>query len=239
MEFIFVRHGEPVSVRTAGEPADPPLSERGSWQADRVSRWLAAEPVDARVTSNKTRAQQTVAPLAAQRALAPRVVADLDEIDRRAPIYAPIQHLAREFPDYWQKIVDQRWDEIGWDAPEVFRDRVLAAYEALVRERPGERVVVGCHGGVIGVVLSHVVGVATPFAFANLPFASISRVVVDANGRAQVRSISEVGHFDATRTRVVGPDGEGFAGRGWQDAARELGNGAPQRAHDGEDAHGD
>jgi len=226
MELIFVRHGEPQSVRTDGAPADPPLSPRGSWQAERVSHWLAAEAVDALVTSNKTRAKQTVEPLAEQSGLAPRVVADLDEIDRRSPIYAPIQVLAEQYPDYWKKITEQRWDEIGWDHPERFRDRVVAAYEGLVRERPGERVVVGCHGGVIGVVLSHVLGLATPFAFANLPFASISRVIVGADARAQVRSVSEVGHFDAARTRVVGPDGEGFAGRGYEHAARELGNGA-------------
>ncbi len=99
MELILIRHGEPLTVETDGEPADPALSERGLWQAGCVSDWLACEPIDCVITSSKLRAKQ-------------------------------------------------QW------------------------------------------------------AFASPPFASLSRVVVSADGRAQVLSMNEVGHFDATRRRV-------------------------------------
>jgi broad specificity phosphatase PhoE len=223
MELIFVRHGEPVAAQTDdGSPANPHLSERGVWQASRVCDWLACEPIDTVITSNKRRAQQTVEALAEGLNLTPNVVHDFDEIDRNCPVYAPFQMMSEHFPDYWQKILKQQWTEIGWDSPEVFRERVIAAYEGVVASRPGERVVIGCHGGVIGAVLAHVIGVESMFTFANVPFASITRLRVQPEGGATVGSMCEVAHFDATRSRIVGPDGEGFSGTGFTEGLKKI-----------------
>jgi probable phosphoglycerate mutase len=221
MELILIRHGEPVTVQTDGEPADPELSERGFWQAERVSHWLACEPIDCVITSSKTRAKQTVAPLAEHLDIEPLEIPDLDEIDRRSTVYAPFQIMPERFPDYWKAIQEQRWSDIGWDSLETFRERVIGAWEHILEQRPGARVAIGCHGGVIGVLAAHVTGVPQQWAFANPPFASFSRVVIAADGRAQVQSLNEVGHFDATRRRVIGPDGEGFEGKGFMQALAE------------------
>ena len=99
--------------------------------------------------------------------------------------------------------------------------RVIGAWDRILEERPGQRVAIGCHGGVIGVLAAHVTGVPQQWAFANPPFASFSRVVIAADGRAQVLSLNEVGHFDATRRRVIGPDGEEFEGKGFMQALAE------------------
>ena len=223
MELIFVRHGEPVPVESQdGSPANPHLSARGEWQSERLCDWLACEPIDAVITSNKLRAQQTVAALADRHAIAPTVLPDLDEIDRKCPVYAPFQMMSEHFPEYWEKILQQRWEEIGWDTPEVFQERVLGAYRHIIDTRPGARVVVGCHGGVIGAILAHVIGVDSPFTFANVPFASISRLRIQPDGRGQLASLCEVGHFDAERARMIGPDGEGFEGRGFADGIEEI-----------------
>ena len=223
MELIFVRHGEPIPTQTEdGSAANPHLSERGVWQAERVCDWLGCEPIDTIITSNKRRAQQTVEALAERLELAPTIVHDFDEIDRHCPVYAPFQMMAEHFPDYWKKILEQRWSEIGWDTPEVFRARVIAAYEGVVASRPGERVVIGCHGGVIGAVLSHVLGLDNLFAFANVPFASITRLRIQPEGSASIGSMCEVGHFDASRTRLIGPDGEGFSGTGFVEGLQKI-----------------
>lgn len=221
MELILIRHGEPQTVETDGKPADPALTERGLWQAERVSHWLECEPIDCVVTSSKTRAKQTVAPLVDSLGIEPLEIADFDEIDRRSTVYAPFPIMAERFPDYWQAIQEQRWADIGWDSYEYFQQRVIAAWEGVLEQRPGQRVAIGCHGGVIGVLAAHITGVAEQWAFSNPPFASISRVAISADGRAQVLSINEVGHFDATRRRVVGPDGEGFEGKGFMQALAE------------------
>jgi broad specificity phosphatase PhoE len=211
MHVILIRHGEPCTVETAGEPADPGLTERGRWQAQRVSEWLACEPIDAIVTSSKTRAIETVEPLVGMRGLEPSVVADLDEIDRRSTVYAPFQVMAQRFPDYWQAIQEQRWADIGWDSFEEFERRVVAAWEGLIARPPGAHIAVGCHGGVIGVILAHITGITERWSFANPPFASCARIDIAEDGRAQVLSMNETGHFDAMRDHVVGTAGEGFA----------------------------
>ena len=210
MQAILIRHGEPRTVETAGEPADPGLTERGHWQAQRASQWLASEAIDAIVTSSKTRAKETAAPLVAALSIDPIAIADLDEIDRRSTVYAPFQIMEARFPDYWQAIQEQRWEDIGWDSFEYFQQRVVAAWEGLVADPPGDTVAVACHGGVIGVILAHVTGLTQPWSFANPPFASFCRIALGEDGRAQVMSMNETGHFDAMRERVIGPNGEGF-----------------------------
>lgn len=213
MHVILIRHGEPRTVETTGEPADPGLSERGRWQAQRVCEWLACEPIDAILTSSKTRAKETVAPLTGRLGIEPAVIADLDEIDRRSTVYAPFAVLAERFPDYWQAIQEQRWEDIGWDSFEDFERRVVCAWQEIVASSIGERIAIGCHGGVIGVILSHITGRTERWSFANAPFASCSRIAIDGDGRAQVASVNEVGHFDAMRKKAIGPDGEGFEDR--------------------------
>ena len=70
-----------------------------------------------------------------------------------------------------------------------------------------------CHGGVIGVLVSHLTGGTERWAFGNPPFASCSRITINEEGRSQVVSLNEIGHFDAMRKKAIGPDGEGFADR--------------------------
>ena len=212
MHVILVRHGRPESLVDAPGVADPGLDEVGRWQAERLTAWLACEDVDAVVTSPKARAIQTAAGLCDLKGLEPRVVADLDEIDRGARTYLPTELLPSEGGEYWEMISQKRYDEIGWDTPEAFRDRVVAAWDDLCRNPPGERVLVACHGGTIRTILADVVG--NPSAGFRLDYTSISRVEVTVPGGpngegpadpyCSVASTNETAHFDAERTTVVG-----------------------------------
>ncbi len=211
MHVILVRHGRPEHVVNSPAVADPGLDEIGRWQADRLTSWLACESIDAVVTSPKARAIQTVAGTCAGQGLTPQIVDDFDEIDRGAHTYLPTELLPTEGGTYWDLICEKRYEEIGWDTPEVFRDRVVAAWEHLCRNPPGERVLVACHGGTIRTILAHVVGNAG--AGFRLDYTSISRVDVtppsiDAHGAndpyCSVASTNETAHFDAERTTVVG-----------------------------------
>lgn len=210
MEIILARHGEPVVEERHDAPVNPQLSLRGQWQAQRLGDWLACEPIDWVITSSMRRAQQTALPLQGQLDLAPEVVKDFDEIDRRARVYAPFQVLKERFPAQWQAIQRQDWEFLGWDPPEQFNARVIAAWDELLARRPGERVFVACHGGVIGAITAHLLGTQMFQGLANPPFASCTRIRVESDGRVQLVSANEISHFDATRERHVGPDGEGF-----------------------------
>ncbi len=212
MHVILVRHGRPESVVDSPTVADPGLDEIGRWQAERLTDWLACEPIDAVVTSPKARAIQTAAGLCAASGLEPRVVPGLDEIDRGARTYLPTELLPTEGGAYWEMICEKRYDEIGWDTPEAFRDRVVAAWDDLCRNPPGEHVLVACHGGTIRTILADVVG--NPSAGFRLDYTSISRVEVtvpggpDGDGLADpycsVAGTNQTAHFDARRSEVVG-----------------------------------
>lgn len=210
VQLLLVRHAQPHrEVRSEGV-ADPGLSELGLWQAERLAQWLLHEPIDHVVVSPKRRAQLTAAPLLDQLGHEPQVDPDLDEIDRRSSIYLPTELLPTEGGQYWDDILAQRWDVIGWDPPEVFHGRVLAAWERLVATAPGERVAVFCHGGVINRIVAEVVGVGTERVNFNTPYASITRIRIDrVRERRTLVSLNEVGHFDADRSGLVGPMGDG------------------------------
>lgn len=203
MEILLVRHGEPVTVVSETGPVDPELTERGRWQAECLGAWLACEPIDYIVASSKRRAIETAAPLSKRLGLRAEIIPDLVEIDRNASIYAPPPLLKDRFPDYYAAIAAGEFEKIGWDSYEVFQERVNRAWRDLIDRPRGKRVVVACHGGTIGVILTSLLD-ATPFA-------SITRVRLGEDG-LKVRSLHEVAHFDGRRDRALGPEGEGFPG---------------------------
>lgn len=207
MQIILVRHGQPLREHNPdGRIADPGLSELGAEQARLVCGWLHHEGVDHVVTSPKRRAIETVAPLLDKTGLTHEVVRDLDEVDARSSTYIPTELLASEGGEYWQAILRGDYDALGWDRPEVFDARVDAAFADLLARRPGDTVVVACHGGVIRRIVTHVLGL-TGYPRIDVGYASLTRVRVDADGRTTLSSLNESAHFESTRERVVGAVG--------------------------------
>ena len=214
MELILLRHGEPETAESRDRPVDPALTDRGRWQAERVADWLACEAIDHVVTSSKRRAKQTAAPLVERLGLEPEVIADFDEVDRGARIYAPVQELQQRFPEYWKAIVSGDWESIGWDSPEAFHSRVTRAFDELLARRPGRRVVVACHAGTMLGIASHVLGLSDQRLLSVPPHAGFTRLALRERGECAVLSLNEAAHFDARRERVVGPTGDGFEAGG-------------------------
>ena len=209
MEILLVRHGEPVTMISESGPVDPHLTERGYWQADALGDWLSHEPIDYVVASSKRRAIETATPLAKRLGLDPEIIPDLAEIDRNSTVYAPPPVLAERFPEYFEAMKAGDFEKIGWDSYDVFQERVTRAWDDLIAKPRGERVVVACHGGTIGVILTHLLGVSSHALFDSTPFASITRLIV-IGSETRLRSLHDVSHFDGTRTHSHGPIGEGF-----------------------------
>ena len=198
-----------MTAESVSGPVDPELTERGTWQAECLGHWLSHEPIDHIVASSKRRAIDTIMPAASHLGLEPEIVPDLAEIDRNAKVYAPPPLMKERFPDYYEAMTRGEFEKIGWDSYEVFRERVTNAWQELLDRPRGERVAVACHGGTIGVILSHVLNIQTHSMLEATPFASITRVVVDAEA-VRVRTLHEISHFDGVRKNAVGPEGEGF-----------------------------
>jgi probable phosphoglycerate mutase len=187
MELILIRHGRPERSEAT---ADPHLNSLGHEQAARVARWLADEPVDAVWSSTMRRAVQTAEPFAAQAGHAIRQHAAIVEFDQAAGTYVPTEELKRENFALWQALATGGH---GVDM-NAFQARVVAGMEEIVAAHPGHRVAVFCHGGVINMWTTHVLGM-TPRIFFEADYTSINRFVCARSGQRSVVSLNERAHL--------------------------------------------
>ena len=165
-ELLLVRHGEQQYARgmTIRAGVNPPLSELGERQAAAVGERLANQAIDAVYASPLTRAFDTGNAIARHHGLEPIVDDDLQEVDLWGKLdqdKALGESLsADEMRSIFRESArSQRWDAyIYGNGAQAFRDRVLTTIEKIAVEHPGERVVVACHGGVIGTYISQLWG---------------------------------------------------------------------------------
>lgn len=199
MELVFVRHAEPVRIAPGGGvPADPALTPRGAEQAGRLAAWLAAERVDAVLSSPQRRARETAAPVARAHGLDVEVVEGLVEYDVQSDHYIPVEELKATRDPRWTAMLEGRWHEFGGDPPAVFRARVLRAVDGIVARHAGQTVVAVCHGGVVNVALGAVLGVE-PLLWFDPGYTSISRMAASRTGVRSVVTLNERAHLYAER----------------------------------------
>ncbi|MCU0310385.1 MAG: histidine phosphatase family protein [Acidimicrobiales bacterium] len=200
-ELFLVRHGQSAPYRP-GRPfplvdgqGDPPLSELGAWQAERVADRLAGETLHALYVTTLRRTVETAAPLAGRTRLTPRVEPDLREVHLGEWEGGLFRQMAAErHPVFVEMDRTQEWGAIpGAESSGALRARVRAALERLHARHPGERVVVVSHGGAIGAALAEATG-ARGLAFAGADNASISHVVL-LGDRWVLRRFNDTGHL--------------------------------------------
>jgi len=193
VELLLIRHALPLRVeREDGKPADPPLSEQGREQAERLARWLGDEKLHAIYSSPLARARETAAPLARAKGLSARIDPALVEMDHLSERYIPMEELKAMDRDAWLALVQGGlYAEV--DLP-AFRANVRRAVERIVADHGGERVAVVCHGGVINAWGGHVLGIEDPF-FVNVGYTSISRFLAAGSGERSVVSLNETAHL--------------------------------------------
>lgn len=194
MELILVRHGLPERVELARGRADPALSDTGWKQARQVGKWLSRETIEAVYTSPLRRAIETAQPLAESLGQRPVIHESVAEYDRDASHYIPMEELKREDYTAWKAFVDGGYGE-EVDMAE-FAMRVSTGLEEIIGANAGRRVAVFCHGGVVNVWTTKVLGMA-PSLFIDVAYGSISRFLCASTGERNVRSLNETGHLVA------------------------------------------
>jgi probable phosphoglycerate mutase len=200
-ELLLVRHGESAPYRQ-GEPfelvdghGDPPLAPQGRAQALAVADRLVGEHLHAIYVTTLQRTHETAAPLASRLGLTPVVEPELREVHlgeweggelrRRATLGDPTWVRMQETGD---------WGEIpGAESSTALTARCVAVVQRLHREHRYERLALFVHGGVIGAIVGHAVGVR-PFVFAGADNGSLHHVVVD-DGRWHVRCFNDTAHL--------------------------------------------
>ncbi|MFN8050440.1 MAG: histidine phosphatase family protein [Acidimicrobiales bacterium] len=201
---LLVRHGESAPAvpdrpfPLADGHGDPPLHPDGVLQAQAVGARLAAsESIAAIYVTTLQRTHQTAAPLAALVDLVPVVEPDLREVHLGEWEGGNLRVRAAAGDPLFAEVVErERWDVIpGAEPLESFDARLQAGLGRIVAAHPDETVVAVVHGGVIGQLLAHAVGISG-FAFVASDNASISELVVHGD-RQTVRRYNDTAHLEA------------------------------------------
>jgi broad specificity phosphatase PhoE len=207
VRIYLVRHGQSGNneARTVGGPSvfDPPLTAAGEEQARRVGERLARERVDAVYASPLQRAYNTGAAVAERLGLQVQVIDDLQEINEplsgttrnpedELPTGMTHDEMKRQFED------DPIWDNLpGSETSAHFRTRITGAMDQIIRDNPGKKVVIACHGGVIQSYVGHILGLRTDFPFYCFN-ASITSIRA-AEDRRVIWRLNDLAHLDGMR----------------------------------------
>jgi len=214
-EVVLVRHGASKAA-VPGEPfeelegqSDPPLAPEGEQQARAVAGRLAGsgETFAALFVTPLRRTAQTAAPLAELTGLDPVVVPELREVGLGEWEGGELRiRAANRDPLFYEVIANERWDTIpGAELAEEFAARAQAGLERVVDAvGPGATALAVVHGGVIG-ELARQATRSRPFAFVHSDNASITRLVVFADGRQLLRSFNDVAHLQGLTRRASSP----------------------------------
>ena len=176
MEIILIRHGQPEWIREGLNVVDPPLTDKGHLQAQRVAEALGGEQFDEVIVSPLRRARQTAAPLLAALGRAEVIEPFLEEI--REPDWhgTPAELAAAAYAEERSRAAEERWTGVsgGGEPPRDFVERVrggAAQYWAghgMYRskqtlpvwnvDKRDHRVVIVAHSGTNGVLLCQLLG---------------------------------------------------------------------------------
>jgi uncharacterized phosphatase len=184
--FAIVRHGQTdwnLATRIQGA-TDIPLNTLGRVQAAGAGLALRGTPWDEVVTSPLVRALETA-----------RIIAG--ELDRPAPTIIP-ELTERRHGDIEGLTFAERQAAFpdgatvpGLESRQAVLDRVLPALERLATRHPAGKLVVVCHGGVIGTLLRHATAGLRPAVGELIPNGSVLEFRWRA-GRLELDSFASV-----------------------------------------------
>jgi broad specificity phosphatase PhoE len=178
---------------------DPPLSERGREQAERLAERLAGRRFTAFFCSDLARCRETAAPIAQRLGREPVALSELREIYLGEWEGLTRHDLEARYPELWQRwLLQPDWDIVpGGEGAAAFESRVDAIVKRLVDDHPDGDVLVVTHGGVIQVALGHAVGRSSdglfPFRIGNASLTTIEH----GRKRLVIGSVNDVCHLEA------------------------------------------
>jgi broad specificity phosphatase PhoE len=159
-QIYLIRHGETTwnRERRFQGHLGVPLSETGQAQARALAEWLAAQPVRfaALYASDLERAVETARAIGARLGLAPTPVPALREIHCGEWEGLAHDEIEARYPGQlraWNDRVDQFTLPGGESVPDVQR-RVLAFYEAQIRQHAGDAILIVSHGVALSALLA-------------------------------------------------------------------------------------
>ena len=176
----LLRHGEPVGVARYRGRIDDPLSEKG-WSEMRIAVG-DHRPWDTVVSSPLSRCSAFAQELGTRHALPVALEPRFREISFGDWEGRTAEDLMRSDRDvllrFWRDPVAH--PPPGAESLNAFRERVLAAWSQLIVNHQGKHLLLVCHGGVIRMIVSHVLEMPVNRMFRLVvPTASMTRIRVD------------------------------------------------------------
>jgi probable phosphoglycerate mutase len=202
-EIVMVRHGassppiEGIPNPLVGGHSNPALAEAGKEQAELVAEGLRHEPISAIFVSTLRRTAETAAPLAAATGIEPVAISELREVflgDFEGGVYRI--KTAEGDPTIKQVFETEAWSAIpNAETFAEFGPRITAGVEEMVRQvGPDKAAVAVLHGAVIGQLCRQATD-SRAFAFVHADNGSVSRLIVNPDGRWLLRSFNDISHL--------------------------------------------
>ncbi len=177
----LIRHAE-VEERyqgVFGGQIDMALSPRGRQQAEALAQFLHGRKLDALYASPMLRVQQTLAPWLANSAPRPVIIPELREVhfgDWTGLNWDQLQARFGIHVSAWLDQLDCGGIRNGESGAEL-RARLEPCLRQILEKHPSQEVAVACHGGVIRMLLSILLGWPLPkWAAVDIDYASITQV---------------------------------------------------------------
>jgi probable phosphoglycerate mutase len=202
-EIVMVRHGassppiEGIPNPLVGGHSNPALAEAGKAQAELVAEGLRHEPITAIFVSTLRRTAETAAPLAAATGIEPVAISELREVflgDFEGGVYRI--KTAEGDPTIKQVFETEAWSAIpNAETFAEFGPRITAGVEEMVRQvGPNRAAVAVLHGAVIGQLCRQATD-SRAFAFVHADNGSVSRLIVNLDGRWLLRSFNDISYI--------------------------------------------
>ncbi len=205
LRFWLIRHGQSTwnAARRLQGRADPPLSELGRWQAQRVAETLAArvEHPLALYSSDQRRAMETAEPIAAALGLTIHPDPRLREHDMGEATGHTWEELLEKYPHLLE--IDAAGKSVlphlpGAESPEAARARITDFFDEIIARHGAEggEVIVVAHGGVFRTYLGHILGLPDlPTLTLRFGNASITILEQNEHGNFYIAVLNERCHL--------------------------------------------
>ncbi len=193
---LLIRHGatpnnDAVPPRLQGARSDPPLSDTGIHQADRLADFLARLPIREVFSSPLLRARQTAERIALVHRKTTSVVEGLHEIDCGQWEGLTWNDVEKGWPEHYRDFVADpvQVPYLGGENLSDVERRVVPALRHLADEHMGKMIVVVAHNMVNRCFLAH---------HLRTPLADYRRIVQENGGINLIRC-----HGDSTRIVTI------------------------------------
>jgi broad specificity phosphatase PhoE len=200
LRLILVRHASSTwnDERRIQGQLDPPLSNKGRAQAERLGARFRGTSVAGFYSSDLRRAVETSAAIGKELGREPEFLPELREVALGEWEGLNREEIVARYPEAWESWRRHpSWDVVpGGEDGAAFESRVGAVLDRLIASHRSGRVIVVTHGGVIQVALLRVVGRSSnglfPFTISNTSLT----VLEGSPERLVVGRVNDTCHLD-------------------------------------------